>query len=331
MTSSRPLRPDELPATKLAPGEAALALGDAFDALPLLTEGSVDLVITSPPYWGLRTYNLEHDDTVLERWLDQGGELGLTPDYAWYRENGGLLGMEPHPEWYVEHLAELLDLAHGPLTPRGSLWVNIGDTYFARWSSIRAKGRQGLGETARTRRRTPSGGWRHDKQLLLLPARLAIALQNRGWILRNDVIWSKPHVAPRPERDRLRLSHEHLFHFVKRRPNRRPEYFYDLDAVEPGARDVVSVGVKSGGNGHSATFPEELVRPRIASSSPPAGLVVDPFCGTGSTLKVATELGRRALGVELSPSFAGAVARDLAENTPGITASPVSIGHYVRL
>src|SRR5690606_12188196 len=112
---------------------------------------------------------------------------------------------------------------------------------FGRWSSIRDEGRQGLGGGERLRRVTPSGGFLHDKQLLLIPARFAIAMQERGWILRNDLIWHKPHMPPRPEKDRLRLSHEHLFHFVKRQTGGRPAYYYDLDEVEAGALDVVSM------------------------------------------------------------------------------------------
>ena len=94
--------------------------------------------------------------------------------------------------------------------------VNIGDTYFARWASIRDEGRQGLGNNGRVRRRTPMGRYLQEKQLLLIPSRFAIAMENERWILRNDVIWFKPNVPPRPEKDRLRLAHEHFFHFVKR-------------------------------------------------------------------------------------------------------------------
>src|SRR5439155_6847976 len=144
--------------------------------------------------------------------------------------------------------------------------------------SIRGRGRQGLDDSERLRRRTPSGGYRHDKQLLLIPARFAIAMQDAGWILRNDLIWSKPHVAPRPEKDRLRLAHEHFFHFVKRAKVGRPKYFYDISHVEEGARDVVTVNVRSGLNGHTATFPEDLISPRILSSCPSGGTVLDPFC-----------------------------------------------------
>jgi DNA modification methylase len=192
------------------------------------------------------------------------------------------------------------------------MWVNIGDTYFARWSSIRMDGRQGLGDNPRGRRKTPMGGFRQEKQLLLIPSRFAIAMQAERWIVRNDLIWEKRNVPPRPEKDRLRLAHEHFFHFVKRPKEGRPKYYYDIRAVEDGARDVVCVNVRAGSDGHSATFPPELIKPRIISSCPPGGLVLDPFCGTGRALVVAVETGRRALGFEMSHEFAVAAAANTA-------------------
>lgn len=286
---------------------------DAYDLAELLPHASVDCIVTSPPYWGQRSYGLLHDESVLARWRDAGGDDEETPPYAWYREHGGVLGMEPHPLWYVDHLAEVFTRLRAALRPSASVWVNLGDTYFARWSSIREAGRQGLGEEReRTRRRTPSGGFRHDKQLLMLPARFAIAMQEEGWILRNDLIWSKPNVPPRPELDRLRLAHEHLFHFVQRTPGRRPTYYYDLGGAEPGARDVVSVRTASVRDGHSATAPQALLAPRIASSCPPDGVVLDPFCGGGGTLEAAVDLGRVAIGADVQPAYAESAARRVA-------------------
>jgi DNA modification methylase len=266
---------------------------------------SVDLVITSPPYWGLRTYGQEHNENILQEWRDSGEEDTTPPSYEWYRKHGGLLGMEPLPEWFVAHLVEIFQRGASALKPGGSLWVNIGDTYFARWSSIRHDGRQGLGDNPRSRRRVPMGGYRQEKQLLLIPARFAIAMQDCRWILRNDLIWHKPNIPPRPEKDRLRLAHEHFFHFVKRPKEGRPKYYYDFSQVEPGARDVsvVTSNVTSGQDGHSATFPLGLIRPRILSSCPPGGTVLDPFCGTGRALAVAVATGRQAIGFELGKSF----------------------------
>lgn len=286
--------------------------GDAYDLMGKLPSESVDLIITSPPYWGLRTYGLSHNENILQEWLDEGGSKEEPPPYDWYRLHGGCLGMEPLPEWYVSNLAEFFQRGAAALKPGGSLWVNIGDTYFARWSSIRMDGRQGLGDNPRMRRKTPMGGFRQEKQLLLIPARFAIAMQENRWILRNDLIWEKRNVPPRPEKDRLRLAHEHFFHFVKRPKEGRAKYYYDMSAVEAGARDVVTVNVAPGSDGHSATFPVKLIEPRILSSCPPGGLVLDPFCGTGRALSVAVRNGRRALGFEITSHFSASARRNIA-------------------
>jgi DNA modification methylase len=297
--------------------ELRVELGDAYDLLRQLPKSSIDLVITSPPYWGHRTYQQEHNWSVLQAWEREAPDASVAPPYDWYRRHGGVLGLEPLPDWYVLHLAEILDAMHACLKPMGSLWINVGDTYFARWSSIRQKGRQGLGENPRERRRTPMGGYRQEKQLLLVPARFAIAMQERRWILRNDLIWYKPNVPPRPELDRLRLAHEHFFHFVKRPKEGRPKYYYDLAHAEPRATDVVTYNVRAGNNGHSATFPTDLVRPRILTSSPLGGTVLDPFCGTGRALAVALATGRRAVGFDIVPEYVEVARRVSGDSADG--------------
>lgn len=288
-----------------------MRLGDAYDLAGELKPRSLDLIITSPPYWGLRTYDEAHNWDILADWMkvrDRGADV---PSYEWYRSNGGRLGLEPIPDWFIAHLVEIFDRIKPALKPGGSIWVNIGDTYFARWSSIRERGRQGLGNNPRQRRKVPMGGYRQEKQLLLIPARFAIAMQDRRWILRNDVIWFKPNVPPRPEKDRLRLAHEHFFHFVQRPTQGRARYFYDMMQVEPGAVDVITCSVRPGEDEHSATFPEKLIRPRILSSCPPRGLVLDPFAGTGRALSVASKLGRRAVGFEISKAYVANARRRL--------------------
>ncbi|HEX5759579.1 MAG TPA: site-specific DNA-methyltransferase [Thermoanaerobaculia bacterium] len=276
-----------------------LGQGDSFHLIKKVDSATIDLVLTSPPYWGLRSYGLDHNDDILSQWEALGCSRSRVPPWDWYKKQGGVLGLEPFPDWYIAHLVEFFGRARRVLKPTGNLWVNLGDTYFARWSSIRDNGRQGIRD-GRERRRTPSGGYLHDKQLLLIPARFAIAMQDAGWILRNDLIWAKPHPLPRPESDRLRLSHEHWFHFVLRRRSGRPSYYYDLEQCEAHAMDVIKHPTSNGGSGHTATFPMELIERRILSSSPRGGIVLDPFCGTGVTVVTAMKLGREGVGFELS-------------------------------
>jgi len=173
-------------------------LGDAFELFDSLPEQSIDLIITSPPYWGHREYGLEHNWELFNNIQTIKRDFAVeTPGYAAYRDNNGVLGLEPYPEWYICHLIQILKKAQRGLKPSGSMWVNIGDTYFARWASIRENGRQGLADEGRLRRKTPMGGFRQEKQLLLIPSRFAIAMQEEGGILRNDLIWHKPNATPR--------------------------------------------------------------------------------------------------------------------------------------
>jgi site-specific DNA-methyltransferase (cytosine-N4-specific) len=286
--------------------------GDAYDLFGLLPPESVDLIITSPPYWGHRDYGLDHNWDFFNS-IERVKKIGArSPGYLWYRSHGGVLGLEPYPEWYVAHLSEILVRAARCLKSMGNIWINIGDTYFARWSSIRNNGRQGLGDKTRKRRKTPMGGFRAEKQLLLIPARFALAMQDRKWILRNDLIWHKPNAVPPGETDRLTLSHEHFFHFVKKPKVGRAKYYYLPEAAEERQADVVSVFVKPGEDGHTATFPKALIKPRILSSCPPGGVVLDPFCGTGRALEVAREHGCHAIGFDLQPKFIDGASRRLA-------------------
>jgi site-specific DNA-methyltransferase (cytosine-N4-specific) len=303
------------PRDKGKPAKAEIRTGDAFDLIKTVAASSIDLIITSPPYWGLRTYSGDHNWQILEDWAAESEDREAVPSYDWYRAHGGQLGLEPFPDWYVAHLVEFFTLARKSVKPHGSIWVNIGDTYFARWASIRDRGRQGLGGNPRERRRVPMGGYRQEKQLLMIPARFAIAMQDQRWILRNDLIWHKPNVPPRPEKDRLRLAHEHFFHFVHRPTQGRAKYYYDLAQVEPGANDVATCYVRAGQDNHSATFPEQLIRPRILSSCPPGGAVLDPFAGTGRALTVAIRNNRHGLGFEISKEFASAARKQMLEET----------------
>ena len=146
-----------------------------------MPDGFVDLVFTSPPYWGLRDYGVD-----------------------------GQIGFEDHPQKYIDKIVEVSRAVRRILKKSGSYYLVLGDTYC------------GTG----AKRKIDGSNWLQPKQLLLLPSRIAVALQGDGWVLRNDCIWYKPNHMPSSVKDRRTTSFEHVFHFVKSR-----RYYYDLDSI----------------------------------------------------------------------------------------------------
>jgi DNA modification methylase len=288
--------------------------------LPLLPDACADLIVTSPPYYGLRSYT-------------DGGQ-----------HVAGQVGAEATPLEYLETLWEHTAQWARVLRPSGSLFVNMGDKYSNRtatrksshqdglfpdrpdlrkdWKASRAAG---LARMSRENVIDGDGGYVREKSLMMLPQRYAIGCTDRlGLILRAEIIWSKPSGLPDPARDRVRRSHEVIWHFVK-----QPRYFTAVDEIREPHADVLvrrysDWGVladdgdggpvwriasqpltvpKELGAGHSAAFPMELPRRCILCWSPPGGTVMDPFAGTGTTLLVAEALGRTGAGFEMSADY----------------------------
>lgn len=289
--------------------------GDATDMAAHLEPGSVQTVVTSPPYWGLRDYGVE-----------------------------GQLGAEADVRDYVANLVVLLGEVREVLADDGVLWLNLGDTYNA-YNNNRKSGMSSLkqrGHTPDPGRRGLSTSMVPNKSLVGVPWRVALALVDDGWVLRSDVIWVKPNPMPEPVRDRPTRSHEHIFMLTK-----GSRYYYDAatvaePAVEAGRyvkpyaqgtkhasqsdeqrdrtqryapsggvlvgatrnrRDVWTVGTQPFSGAHFATFPPKLIEPCILSSSRPADLVLDPFSGSGTTGMVALEHGRRYVGVDMNAEY----------------------------
>lgn len=199
--------------------------GDCRSVLAQLPEGSLQTCITSPPYYGLRDYGLEPIS-----WAD-----------GWV----GTLGLEPTPDLYVEHLMECLDSVWRVLHPTGTLWLNLGDSYArdARKGQHKPEDpgkqaavyRSGGGRASATVDLAAAGA--REKSLLLMPYRVALAMQARGWIIRSDIIWHKPNPCPESVRDRPTRSHEYLFLATK-----NPRYYADMAAVRE--RGVIAAGTK---------------------------------------------------------------------------------------
>jgi DNA modification methylase len=290
-----------------------LYTGSAETGLNELPDASIDCLVTSPPYWRLRDYapNTSTED---------GPACG----------HQSQIGLETTAEDYLTALRQVFRAARRVLTPRATLWINLGDSYSTNSDGYRCAA---PGQAGQPRYR-PRADVPH-KNLLGMPWRLALALQEDGWILRNAIVWNKPHPTPSSIRDRLTCRHEMLFLFVT-----QPDYYFDLEPIRQPytgdralSRRAHHGGTKpntvrsswprtdSDGNrgrnpgnvwtippdrsrgGHPAPSPLEIPRRCIASGSPPSGRVLDPFSGASTTGVVARQLGRSYVGVDINPEF----------------------------
>lgn len=270
---------------------AVVYQGDAEATLKHLAEQGiqVDCIVTSPPFYGQRDYGV-----------------------------AGQIGLEPTPAQYLESLQAVFSLCWEVLRDTGSLWVNLGDTYWSGKGAQRSvESKQGARRFGvRPQDRAGDGVWTKPKQLLLLPHRFAIAMQDAGWLVRNDNVWIKPAPVPDQVRDRCSASHEYVFHFTKSR-----WYYFDRHAVgrttptngklmPPQDTWVVDTNRSKKGQ-HRATFSEELVRIPILGSTPPGGIVLDPFAGSGTSLAFARRNGFRSIGIDLNSDYCQGIAERL--------------------
>ncbi len=184
-----------------------ILVGDALDRLREIPDGSIQTCVTSPPYWGLRDYG---DD-------DQ-------------------LGLEATPTEFVEKLCEVFDQVWRVLADDGTLWVNLGDSYAgASLSRASNNGRAGYGKP-REGTFSRLGDGLKSKELVGIPWRFAFAMQDRGWYLRQDIIWAKPNPMPESVTDRCTKAHEYIFLLTK-----NPRYYFDSEAIrEPLAESSLS-------------------------------------------------------------------------------------------
>lgn len=293
-----------------------------------LANNSVQCIITSPPYYGLRDYGVD-----------------------------GQIGLEVTPDAYIANLVEVFRECKRILRDDGTLWVNIGDSYFSKPKSNyngKAPGLQsknyGTGDTTLGYKQSAEkylankqNGMK-DKDLIGIPWMLAFALRADGWYLRQDIIWAKPNPMPESVKDRCTKSHEYIFLLSK-----SAKYYYDNEAVKEPAnydgrkdtmfkgavksydgvmpngqpqtfaqngherwqydnkgvpvrnkRDVWTVTTKPYKGAHYATFPPDLIKPCILAGAPEGGIVFDPFVGSGTTVATAIQLGRKGIGIDLS-------------------------------
>lgn len=304
--------------------------GDALETLRTMDAESVQCVVTSPPYWGLRDYGI-----------------------------AGQLGLERTPEEYVAHMVEVFREVRRVLRTDGTLWLNLGDSYASAWARKR-RNVVGKGSPDADVERGRVGDGLKEKDLCGIPWRLAFALQADGWYLRSDIIWHKPNPMPESVTDRPTKAHEYLFLLAKSK-----RYYYDAEAIkesatEPAkrcgknsranvgrdlahgtakqdaiglrryvgfnrrydfenppndrnARSVWTVATAHFSGAHFATFPEALVEPCIRAGTKPGDTVLDPFMGAGTVGLVAVRLGREYLGIELNPKYVEMAERRLRD------------------
>ena len=268
--------------------ESLLLEGDVNDVLPLLPDESIQCVVTSPPYWGLRDYGIN-------------GQIGLEETLA----------------GYLCKLTSLFTEVRRVLRTDGVLWLNIGDGFTSGNRGWRAPDKKNPNRAMSVRPENPPG--LKDKDLLGVPWRLAFALQADGWFLRSDIIWHKPNAMPESVKDRPTRAHEYLFMLTK---SERYAYFPEpvMEQAERGLRNrrtVWSINTAPSLGAHVASFPPELVEPCIQASSQPDDFVLDPFFGVGTVGLVARQLRRRFVGIELNPEYVTEAERVLSSVSNG--------------
>jgi site-specific DNA-methyltransferase (adenine-specific) len=262
-----------------------LYCGDAVTVLRLLPDCAVQNCITSPPYWQLRVYG----------------------------ENPAEIGGEREPCGYVDRLADVFAEVRRALAPTGAMWLNVGDSFAASGKGgggSAGKRPQWEGIAFRKGFRMPPPGFKM-KDLTLSPFLVADRIRRDGWYLRSAIVWSKPSATEPLRLDRPAVSHEYVFLLTKNE---------DYDVRNPGAawwgRTVWDLSPDDG-DGHPATMPRELVGRCLSASG--CGIILDPFAGAGTTLAVAKDAGREAIGIEIEPKYCEIAVKRLRQEVLPLT------------
>lgn len=251
-----------------------LILGDSLNVLSKLPSKSVNCIVTSPPYWGLRDYEVENQ-----------------------------IGLETTINAYYEKLVSIFIELYRILKDDGTLWLNIGDGYTSGNRKYRAEDKKNGARSMNFRPDNPDG--LKNKELLGIPWNLAFKLQKLGWYLRCDIIWNKPNAMPESVKDRPYRNHEYLFLFSK-----SEKYFFKdsgliIDSTDKKLRSVWTINQNRFNGDHFATFPIELVDPCIISSTKENNIVLDPFCGTSSVGLSCLKNNRKFIGIDINEKYIG--------------------------
>ena len=294
--------------------------GNSFEKVIDLEDNSIDCVVSSPPYFGLRDYG-----------------------------NDNQMGLEKHYKDYIQNTVNLFRLMKPKLKETATIWWNVGDSYY---NYRPTKNKDALYKSpdyykqtiSNSRQDLPTKGSKRgivfedikEKDLMMIPNRVAIALQEDGWYVRSEIIWHKPNPMPESVRDRPTSCHEKIWLITKNK-----SYYYDHEAIKEEAktapvlrnklaegyqadypngkrfsegervwgtekknkRNVWSVTTKPFKGAHFATFPPDLIEPCILAGCPQNGTVLDPFGGSGTTGVVANQHKRHAILIELNREY----------------------------
>lgn len=275
---------------------------NTLDGWPIAS-GTVQTIVTSPPYWGLRDYGI-------------AGQLGQekTPDcLGWATGN-------PCGACYVCHTRQWAREAWRVLRDDGTFWLNLGDSYASATKGSGGTDKIGLNGGAGYVKRAQHFAPRKlehgvkDKDLMGIPWAVAFALRADGWFLRSDIIWHKPNPMPESVTDRPTKAHEYIFLLTK-----KARYFWDAEAVKEPAessptvgngetrnlRSVWTIATRPYSGAHFATMPPAIAGKCILAGSRAGDIVLDPFSGSGTTGRAAATHRRRYIGLELNPAFIG--------------------------
>lgn len=266
-------------------------IGDCREVLRELPDECVDCCITSPPYFGQRDYGVRRQ-----------------------------IGLEATPTAFVAELTLVFEEVRRVLRPKGTLWLNVGDSFNNRTrvrpSSHKPGERVGHGLTDRKSwsmaakdgevRMTVNVPGFKEKDLFGAPWQLAFALRAAGWLLRQEIIWNKPVAKLDVASDRPATRHEQIFLLSKSKV-----YHFDRAALPAGFGGSVWTVAAIGHSEHGASFPPALVEPCILAGCPVGGMVLDPFGGSGATGLAASRLGRNAILIELNDDYAAVAKRRL--------------------
>jgi DNA modification methylase len=351
--------------------------GNCIDKIKELEDNSIDCVVSSPPYFGLRDYGTgkweggkedcphkrltkisKNTSTGHAGMFKQGHVVGdaIMKDkcnYCGAIRIDKQFGLEKTYQDYLANTVKLFETFKPKLKDTATIWWNVGDSYSSgkRTSTTNQslRGDKNYGVT-----RTPVQNGIKEKDLLMIPNRVAIALQDEGWYIRSEIIWHKPNPMPESVRDRPTSCHEKIWLITKSK-----KYYYDSDAIrEPLAasslnrlnQDIKNQkgstrgngGMKSNGNmkavgnketrnkrnvwtittkpfkdAHFATFPKDLIEPCIKAGCPEGGVVLDPFGGSGTTGIVSALNNRNAILIELNSEYIK-IAEDRIDKEVGL-------------